>query len=165
MKFDKLNLLWIATWKCVRYIQKLTRDCCCVTQAKKAFLRKMMHTTKNSSNWRSLIGQSDWDLYHFLTEKLVEAGTITPIGRPKPCWSKTVRVAIYVILEDSKKLNFLLGDEANKSTVSGNFHQPRLLTVGWCNLSFWTCSPIRESKIYLWETSRGLIQGLVRLHK
>jgi hypothetical protein len=35
----------------------------------------------------------------------------------------------YVLLEDSKKLNFLLGDEANKSTLSGNFHQRRLPTA------------------------------------
>lgn len=32
----------------------------------------------------------------------------------------------YVILENSKKLNFPLRDEANESIRTGDFHQPRL---------------------------------------
>jgi hypothetical protein len=58
----------------------------------------------------------------------------------------------YVILEVAEKLNFLPGDEANKSTLSGNFHQSRLPTVvGWCNLNSESALPFKSLDSILGE--------------
>jgi hypothetical protein len=67
----------------------------------------------------------------------------------------------YVNLQIFEKPNFLLEDEARKSTLS--FHQPRSVYITW-TLNLLTFSrPFLEFGFYVRDTSRGLIHGLIRL--
>jgi hypothetical protein len=110
---------------------------CRVTNAQKNASFCKMTVIHKSSNLQSLIGESDKDLFHSLTELLVQTKAMTLLLAGQNFVIAGDEGGYCEFWKLQTHQTFYQGDEMNKIALSGSFRQPQLATVvGLCNLKF-----------------------------
>lgn len=124
-------------WRCIHYIRKLTWECCSVTHNKETYLFAGWCNTHTTNRLKLMSPNSSVRL------RLLDWTTTLRWGN-KSQW-------LAINSGSFHEAELPIGCEANKRTLSVNFHQPWEPTlVGLFNLSFESVPPpMKESTLYL----------------